>query len=84
MFITDRLEAIQYDGTNGEFLAGEFLDNTTILSDDGQVLRLVDGTNDPVVPLGDWVIRRALGGGQYMYLGTYPTVDLEARYAPLP
>ncbi|MGW0942895.1 hypothetical protein ACWD4O_10135 [Streptomyces sp. NPDC002623] len=84
MFITDRLETIQYDGTNGQFIATEFLDNTTVLSDDGQLLRLVDGNNDPQVYLGDWVIRRALGGGQYMYLGTYPTADLEARYAPLP
>ncbi|MFH8805470.1 hypothetical protein ACH4F6_39015 [Streptomyces sp. NPDC017936] len=84
MFITDRLEAIQYDGTNGEHIATEFLSNTTVASDDGQILRLVDGTNDPEIALDNWVIRRALGGGLYMYLGTYPDADFKARYAPLP
>jgi hypothetical protein len=84
VFITDRLEAVQYDGTNGEFIADEFLSGTTLLSDDGQLLRLADGTNDPEVPLGNWVIRRAINVSLFQYVGNYPDADLQARYAPLP
>ncbi|MER6956002.1 hypothetical protein [Streptomyces sp. NPDC000618] len=84
MFITDRLEAIQYDGANGQFIATTFLSNTTLDSDDGQLLRLVDGTNDPQIRLGNWVIRRAISVDLFQYLGTYADADFQARYAPLP
>ncbi|MFI1030723.1 hypothetical protein [Streptomyces sp. NPDC020951] len=83
-FVTSRLEAVQYDGANGQFIANEFLSNTTIESDDGQLLRLVDGTNDPQVHLGWWVIRQAISVGLYQYLGTYVDADFQARYAVLP
>ncbi|MGW0943651.1 hypothetical protein ACWD4O_14045 [Streptomyces sp. NPDC002623] len=83
-FVVERLEAVQYDGTNGTFIANEFLSNTTIESDDGQLLSLVDGTNDPQIRLNHWVIRQALGGGQFQYRGTYNTADYQAKYAPLP
>ena len=84
MFITDRLEAIQYDGTNGESIAREFLSGTIVVSDDGQLLRLSDGSNDPEISVGNWVIRRAISVGLFQYLGTYPDADFQARYAPLP
>jgi hypothetical protein len=84
VFITSRLEAVQYDGTNGQSIASEFLSGTTLLSDDGQLLRLVDGTNDPEIPLGYWVIRQAISVGLFQYLGVYSDADLQARYAPLP
>jgi hypothetical protein len=84
MFITDRLEAIQYDGTNGEFIGSDFLSGMRLLTDDGQLLRLVDGTNDPEISLGNWVIRRAISIDLFQYIGTYNDADFQARYAPLP
>jgi len=81
--ITSRLEAVQYDGTNGAFIASEFLSSTTVGSDDGQLLALVDGTNDPQVRLGWWVIRQAISVGLFQYLGTYNDDDYQARYAEL-
>lgn len=82
--ITSRLEAVQYDGSNGQYIATQFLSNTTLDSDDGQVLQLVDGTNDPRIRLGWWVIRQAISVGLFQYLGTYNDADYQARYAPLP
>jgi hypothetical protein len=79
-----RLEAVQYDGTNGEFLASEFLSNTAVASDDGQELRLTDGTNDPLITVGDWVIRATISVGLYQFAGVYSDADYRARYAPLP
>jgi hypothetical protein len=84
VFITDRLEAVQYDGTNGQTIASEFLSATTVISDDGQLLRLSDGSNDPDIPLGNWVIRRSISVDLFQYLGNYPDADFQARYAPLP
>jgi hypothetical protein len=84
LFITDRLEAIQYDGTNGQYIASEFLSNTVVVSDDGQILRLSDGTNDPDIAVNNWVIRRAISVDLFQYLGNYPDADFQARYAPLP
>ncbi|MFJ4617432.1 hypothetical protein [Streptomyces sp. NPDC088812] len=83
-FAVPRLEAVQYDGTNGQFLADDFLSGTTLLSDDGQLLRLVDGTNDPEIPLGYWLIRQAISVGLFQYIGVYSDADFQARYAPLP
>jgi len=83
-FVVDRLEAVQYDGTNGQFIASEFLSNTTLDSDDGQLLRLLDGANDPQAHLGWWVIRQAISVSQFQYRGTYSDADFQARYAVIP
>ncbi|MFF5759684.1 hypothetical protein [Streptomyces longwoodensis] len=84
MYVTDRFEAVQYDGTNGAYIAGEFLTNTTLDSDDGELLSLTDGTNDPRVRLGQWVIRQAVSVGQFQFRGVYSDADFQVRYAPLP
>lgn len=83
-FVIPRLEAVQYDGTNGESIASEFLTGMTVGSDDGQVLQLVDGMNDPQINRGDWVIRRPTSAGRFQYLGAYSDTDFQAVYTVLP
>lgn len=82
--VVERLEAVQYDGTNGQYLATEFLSATTLGSDDGQLLQLVDGMQDPLIPLGSWVLRRTVAVGLYLYAGAYSEADYQAKYTVLP
>jgi hypothetical protein len=84
MQVIQRLEAVQYDGTNGTHIATEFLSATTVGSDDGQLLQLVDETQDPLVPLGHWVVRRTTAAGQHRYVGAYSDADFQAIYTALP
>lgn len=52
-----RLEAEQYDGTNGAYLCGTF-SRVTRDSDNGIVLRFTDGANNTYdMKVGDWLIR---------------------------
>jgi hypothetical protein len=81
--VRERIEAVQYDGTNGTYIGEEFLSRTRVDSDDGEVLRLVDDANDPTVRLGCWVVRRAQGGGRFEFLGAFSQEDYEERFAPL-
>ncbi|MFG3510257.1 hypothetical protein ACGF5F_32695 [Streptomyces sp. NPDC047821] len=59
-YIVPREEAVIYDGTNGAYIANEWLGDATLVSDSGQVLRLkIDGW-PPIqydVPLGYYVLR---------------------------
>ncbi|OKK06411.1 hypothetical protein AMK26_10315 [Streptomyces sp. CB03234] len=60
MLVTQKHEALVYDGTNGAHIAGEWLDDTTLLDDDGQVLRIeVAGwpAQQHEIPAGSYVIR---------------------------
>lgn len=52
-------ESIQYDGTNGQFICGTWM-NIGLVSDDGQTLvySTPEGTN--TVHLNDYVIRQGL------------------------
>lgn len=83
-FVVAKLESIQYDGTNGQYIADTFLSGTTLGSDDGQLLQLLDGMNDPQVHLGDWVIRRAVDAGRFQYAGACSDADYHTVYAELP
>ncbi|WP_425244859.1 hypothetical protein [Streptomyces sp. NEAU-NA10] len=82
--VIERLEAVQYDGTNGDYIASTFLSNTTLDSDDGQLLQLVDGMQDPRIPLGSWVIRRTAGVGLFLFAGAFTDADYRAKYTVLP
>lgn len=82
--VIERLDAVQYDGTNGEFIASEFLSNTTLGSDDGQLLQMVDGMQDPQIPVGHWVIRRTVSVGLFLFAGAFSDADYQARYTVLP
>jgi hypothetical protein len=60
MLVTQKHEAVIYDGTNGEFIASQWLEDTTLLADDGQVLRIeVAGwpAQQHDIPVGAYVIR---------------------------
>ncbi|MFI1371355.1 hypothetical protein ACH4UY_04995 [Streptomyces longwoodensis] len=81
--VRERIDAVQYDGTNGEFIGTEFLSRTRVDSDDGEVLQLIDDAIDPLVRKGCWVVRRAQGGGRFEFLGVFSQEDYEERFAPL-
>ncbi|MER7813789.1 hypothetical protein [Streptomyces sp. NPDC096153] len=58
--VTQRHESIQYDGTNGQEIADSWLSDATLVSDNGQTLRLKIAGWPPVtyeIPLGYYVIR---------------------------
>jgi hypothetical protein len=82
--VIERLEAVQYDGTNGDYIASTWLSNTTLDSDDGQLLQLVDGMQDPRIPLGSWVLRRTASVGLFLFAGAYSEADYRAKYSVLP
>ena len=83
--VIENLESVQYDGTNGQFIAEVFLGGgTTVDSDDGETLQLVDGSSDPAVHLGSWVIRRTVGVGRYQLVRVCTDAAYEAIYTVLP
>ncbi|MDG9705537.1 hypothetical protein [Streptomyces sp. DH37] len=62
--VVHRVESIQYDGTNGTFIATEWLTGVTLGSDDGQTLALRDADDNPIsVEAGGWVIRAGTNHG---------------------
>ncbi|HEY6114783.1 MAG TPA: hypothetical protein VI172_02390 [Candidatus Dormibacteraeota bacterium] len=83
-FVIERLESVQYDGTNGPYIATQFLSRTTLGSDDGQLLQLVDGMQDPQVHRGYWVVRRTIGVGRFEFVGAFSDADYQAMYTVLP
>lgn len=81
--IRPALESVQYDGTNGTYIGETFLSNTTVGSDDGQTLQLVDNANDPIVTLNDWVVRSAQSATLFRFEGVFSPADYEARYVEI-
>lgn len=59
--VVERRESIQYDGTNGQHVAEEFL-TCTVVSDDGEQLVFLSGDGEEIrVPVGHFVIRARPG-----------------------
>lgn len=59
-FVTAKYEAIVYDGTNGQYIATQWLDSATLVTDDGQTLVLEIAGWPPSqfqIPLGHYVLR---------------------------
>ncbi len=59
-FITLRQEALQYDGTNGLEIASTWLSDATLVSDNGQILKLKIAGYPPItyeIPKDYYVIR---------------------------
>lgn len=59
-YVVERRKAVQYDGTNGAYICGEWSNGgVTLLSDDGETLR-VQATEQPefqaTVPVGNWLV----------------------------
>ena len=84
MFVTQRVEALAYDGTNGQFIASEWLANVTLVSDNGQLLVLeVPGWPSPSqieVPLAYLVLR----GGRKTFMQPIPAEDFAENWVQLP
>ncbi|HEY9353692.1 MAG TPA: hypothetical protein VIP28_10590 [Nocardioides sp.] len=56
--VTPKYESLQYDGTNGPQIVGEWLASVTLVSDDGQTLVFQDRESSTyTMQVGDWVIR---------------------------
>lgn len=54
--VVQPLYSIQYDGTNGEYIAGTWCTGITLVSDTGTVLSFTgDGTNY-AVNVGEWLV----------------------------
>ncbi|MBK3625911.1 hypothetical protein JHN59_13870 [Streptomyces sp. MBT49] len=81
--VIPQLDAVQYDGSNGAYIASEFLSRTRLGSDDGELLQLIDDQQDPLINRGDWVIRRPAQGGRFLYAGAFSDADYRAMYTVL-
>jgi hypothetical protein len=66
--LAPKLDSLQYDGTNGTYIAETYLDGAvySVYSDTGTVLTLVEGgENFTVIPLNGWVVRALWNSGPY-------------------
>jgi hypothetical protein len=59
-FVTERRQSVQYDGTNGPHICGEWSNSgLSLVSDDGQTL-VLEATEQPeyqtTAHAGDWII----------------------------
>ncbi|MFM9604244.1 hypothetical protein [Streptomyces turgidiscabies] len=67
-FVTQRMDSIQYDGTNGAYIAGTWSTGIRFVSDTGTVLTYTDQDGyERTANLDDWLIITGVGDG-------YPTV----------
>lgn len=61
MFVAQKVEALAYDGTNGQYIADEWLDDVAVSSDDGETLVLEipvwPGHDLKAVPKGHVLLR---------------------------
>ncbi|NUK07456.1 hypothetical protein HRW18_05390 [Streptomyces lunaelactis] len=89
-FIVPRIESVQYDGTNGQFIANTFLADTVVVSDDGTTLVLdlqaypYESVDRYTVRQGEWVIGHAWNGERYRFYSRTPDADYRSQYAELP
>lgn len=82
-FVTLRQEALAYNGTNGAFIANDWLGDATLVSDDGQMLRLKIAGWPPIqydIPVGYYVMRYY---GETFYQSVSPA-DYEQNWIELP
>jgi len=64
-YVVPKQISVQYDGTNGVYICGDWSDNAlTLVSDDGQTLHVqwtVDPDIETTVQVGDWIIFQTSG-----------------------
>lgn len=79
--VTPKTESIQYDGTNGSFITGEWLSVITLVSDDGQrlVFTNLEGS-EYTLQVGDWVLRTP---GNRMFPQVVTAADYEALWVEI-
>lgn len=76
-FVVEYLESIQYDGTNGTFICGEWC-VLPLVSDDGTVLVAggVDG-DFHTAHVGDWFVKASSAGSNAWVI---PKTQYETRF----
>lgn len=74
--VAQRYDAVQYDGTNGAYIAGTWCTGITFVSDNGTtfVFRDGDGYQHSVV-LDNWVVR------SWNLDDAFPVVNTPAQYS---
>lgn len=73
--VTTRRSSIQYDGTNGSFIAGTWCTAITFVSDSGTVFVYKDiDNNNQTVNLDEWLVITQVTDG-------YPTIQTPSNYA---
>ncbi|MFE3484823.1 hypothetical protein ACIQ1S_09365 [Streptomyces griseus] len=55
--VTRKFESVQYNGTNGTYIANTWLTDMQLISDTGNLLTLGSGEDRYPVPNGWWVVR---------------------------
>lgn len=79
--VVQPLHSQQYDGTNGEYIAGTWCTGISFVSDTGTVLSFTgDGTNY-TVQLGEWLVISWTGAKDPMI---FTEAEYAARYYELP
>jgi len=84
--LVQKLDSLQYDGTNGTYIADTYLDGNvfSVYSDTGTVLTLIEGgENYTVIPLNGWVIRTLWSNLPY-WTGTNTAYLAQWAEIPLP
>ncbi|MFM9643550.1 hypothetical protein [Streptomyces turgidiscabies] len=71
----------QYDGTNGEYIAGTWCTGISFVSDTGAVLSFTGDGKDYTVKSGDWLVISWHGANDPMIL---TTEEYKSRYVELP
>ncbi|MFM9563240.1 MULTISPECIES: hypothetical protein [Streptomyces] len=73
--------SIQYDGTNGEHIAGTWCTGISFVSDTGAVLSFTGDGRDYAVNVGEWLVISWVGANDPM---TFTTEEYTGRYVELP
>ncbi|MFD4527863.1 hypothetical protein ACFWP7_28815 [Streptomyces sp. NPDC058470] len=74
--------SVLYDGTNGEYIAGQWCTGIGFVSDTGTVLTYTDYDGyEQTINVGEWIAIGYPGAG---YLEVMTTAQYEERYYELP
>jgi len=81
--IVDPYYSIQYDGTNGEYIAGTWCTGVTFVSDTGTLFTFFnnDGGYTRTANLNDWLVVWGPSSGELM---VFTPAGYAARYYELP
>ncbi|MFI6105851.1 hypothetical protein [Streptomyces sp. NPDC051310] len=87
--VTERYESIQYDGTNGRYIAETWLANCALVEDTGTLLTIDDvgptGSGLVNVEVGGWVIKRSpVADHQNLFYMALSDSSYRLRYVELP
>lgn len=81
--VVQPLYSEQYDGTNGEYIAGTWCTGITFVSDTGTAMVYADGDNGGhhTINLGEWLVT---WGANDITPTIFTTAEYTSRYVELP